>query len=155
MPVSNINNVLQGKVPGMTVSSSSGTPGAGSVAHIRGIGSITGSTTPLYIVDGLPQDGIDYLNPNDIESIAVHKDASVAAIYGSRGSNGIIIVTTKSGSLEKKTEVAYDGYVGWQSPWKRPANFFASLRYKSGSLFIKLFISSGSLRILYNTESTP
>ena len=84
MPVSNINNVLQGKVPGMTVSSSSGTPGAGSVAHIRGIGSITGSTTPLYIVDGLPQDGIDYLNPNDIESIAVHKDASVAAIYGSR-----------------------------------------------------------------------
>ena len=96
------------------------TPGAGSVAHIRGIGSITGSTTPLYIVDGLPQDGIDYLNPNDIESIAVHKDASVAAIYGSRGSNGIIIVTTKSGSLEKKTEVAYDGYVGWQSPWKRP-----------------------------------
>ena len=56
MPVSNINNVLQGKVPGMTVSSSSGTPGAGSVAHIRGIGSITGSTTPLYIVDGLPQD---------------------------------------------------------------------------------------------------
>ena len=120
MPVSNINNVLQGKVPGMTVSSSSGTPGAGSVAHIRGIGSITGSTTPLYIVDGLPQDGIDYLNPNDIESIAVHKDASVAAIYGSRGSNGIIIVTTKSGSLEKKTEVAYDGYVGWQSPWKRP-----------------------------------
>ena len=120
MPVSNINNVLQGKVPGMTVSSSSGTPGAGSVAHIRGIGSITGSTTPLYIVDGLPQDGIDYLNPNDIESIAVHKDASVAAIYGSRGSNGIIIVTTKSGSLENKTEVAYDGYVGWQSPWKRP-----------------------------------
>ena len=120
MPVSNINNVLQGKVPGMTVSSSSGTPGAGSVAHIRGIGSITGSTTPLYIVDGLPQDGIDYLNPNDIESIAVHKDASVAAIYGSRGSNGIIIVTTKSGSLEKKTEVAYDGYVGWQAPWKRP-----------------------------------
>ena len=76
MPVSSINNVLQGKVPGLTVTSSSGTPGAGSVTHIRGIGSITGSTTPLYVVDGLPQTGIDYLNPNDIESIAVHKDAS-------------------------------------------------------------------------------
>ena len=120
MPVSSINNVLQGKVPGLTVTSSSGTPGAGSVTHIRGIGSITGSTTPLYVVDGLPQTGIDYLNPNDIESIAVHKDASVAAIYGSRGANGIIIITTKSGSLENKAQVSYDGYVGWQTPWKRP-----------------------------------
>ncbi len=120
MPVSSINNVLQGKVPGLTVTSSSGTPGAGSVTHIRGIGSITGSTTPLYVVDGLPQTGIDYLNPNDIESIAVHKDASVAAIYGSRGANGIIIITTKSGSLENKAQVSYDGYIGWQTPWKRP-----------------------------------
>ena len=116
MPVSSINNVLQGKVPGLTVTSSSGTPGAGSVTHIRGIGSITGSTTPLYVVDGLPQTGIDYLNPNDIESIAVHKDASVAAIYGSRGANGIIIITTKSGSLENKAQVSYDGYIGWQTP---------------------------------------
>ena len=120
MPVSNINNVLQGKVPGMTVSSSSGTPGASGVAHIRGIGSITGSTTPLYVVDGLPQDAIDYLNPNDIESIVVHKDASVAAIYGSRGANGIIIVTTKAGAKEAKPQISYDGYIGWQAPWKRP-----------------------------------
>lgn len=120
MPINSINDVLQGKVPGLTVTSSSGTPGAGAVAHIRGIGSITGSTTPLYVVDGLPQDGIDYLNPNDIESIAVHKDASVAAIYGSRGANGIIIVTTKSGNFENKVQVSYDGYAGWQSPWKRP-----------------------------------
>lgn len=120
MPVSSINNVLQGKIPGLTVTSSSGTPGAGSVTHIRGIGSITGSTTPLYVVDGLPQTGIDYLNPNDIESIAVHKDASVAAIYGSRGANGIIIITTKSGSIENKLQVSYEGYVGWQTPWKRP-----------------------------------
>jgi TonB-dependent starch-binding outer membrane protein SusC len=120
MPVTSVNNVLQGKVPGLTVISSSGAPGRGSVTHIRGIGSISGSTTPLYIVDGLPQDGIDYLNPDDIESITVHKDASVAAIYGSRGSNGIIIVTTKTGTKDSKISVNYDGYVGWQSPWKRP-----------------------------------
>ncbi len=120
MPVTSINNVLQGKVPGLTVTSTSGTPGAGSVARVRGIGSITGTTTPLYVVDGLPQNWIDYLNPNDIESIAVHKDASVAAIYGSRGSNGIIVITTKSGSFNNKLQVSYDGYAAWQNPWKRP-----------------------------------
>lgn len=120
MPVTSVNNVLQGKVPGLTITSTSGTPGAGSVARIRGIGSITGSTTPLYIVDGLPQSGIDYLNPNDIESIAVHKDASVAAIYGSRGANGIIVVTTKNGQHKERMQIAYDGYAAWQNPWKRP-----------------------------------
>lgn len=120
MPVTSVNNVLQGKIPGLTITSTSGTPGAGSVARIRGIGSITGSTTPLYIVDGLPQSGIDYLNPNDIESIAVHKDASVAAIYGSRGANGIIVVTTKNGMHAERMQVSYDGYAAWQNPWKRP-----------------------------------
>lgn len=120
MPVTSVNDVLQGKVAGLTITSTSGTPGAGSVARIRGIGSITGSTSPLYIVDGLPQNGIDYLNPNDIEAIAVHKDASVAAIYGSRGANGIIVVTTKNGQNSERMSVAYDGYAAWQSPWKRP-----------------------------------
>lgn len=120
MPVTSVNDVLQGKVAGLTITSTSGTPGAGSVARIRGIGSITGSTSPLYIVDGLPQNGIDYLNPNDIESIAVHKDASVAAIYGSRGANGIIVVTTKNGQNSERMSVSYDGYAAWQSPWKRP-----------------------------------
>lgn len=119
MPVTNLNSVLQGKIPGLTITSTSGTPGSGSVAHIRGIGSIGGSTTPLYIVDGLPQDGIDNINPGDIESITVHKDASVAAIYGSRGSNGIIIITTKSGA-QGKVQVGYDGYIGFQQPWRRP-----------------------------------
>lgn len=120
MSVSSISNVLQGKAPGVTVSSSSGTPGAPGVVRIRGIGSVTGSSSPLYVVDGLPQNDIDYLNPNDIESVVVHKDASVAAIYGSRGSNGIIIVTTKTGGKNKRMSVNYDGYLGVQSPWKRP-----------------------------------
>lgn len=132
MPVTNLNAVLQGKIPGLTITATSGTPGAASVAHIRGIGSITGSTTPLYIVDGLPQDGIDNINPGDIESITVHKDASVAAIYGSRGSNGIIIVTTKQGAVGK-VQVSYDGYTGWQSPWRRPQMLNAEnyIKYKN------------------------
>lgn len=120
MPVSSAIDVLQGMTAGVTVSQSSGTPGSASVLHIRGIGSINGSTDPLYVVDGLPQNDINYLNPNDIESMAVHKDASVAAIYGARAANGVIIVTTKSGSVNEKVNFSYDSYLGVQSAWRRP-----------------------------------
>ena len=120
MPVRSASDILQGKAAGVTVSQSSGSPGSASVVRVRGIGSINGSTDPLYVVDGLPQNDINYLNPNDIESIAVHKDASVAAIYGSRASNGVIIVTTKSGSQNGKVTFSYDNYMGFQSAWKRP-----------------------------------
>lgn len=120
MPVGSVANILQGKTPGVSVSSSSGTPGAPAVIRIRGISSINGSNTPLYIVDGLPQNNIDYLNPSDIETVVVHKDASVAAIYGARGANGIIMITTKSGGSKEKINVNYDSYVGIQAPWKRP-----------------------------------
>lgn len=120
MAVHSAADILQGKASGVTVSQSSGSPGAGAVVRIRGIGSINGSGEPLYVVDGLPQTDINYLNPNDIESLVVHKDASVAAIYGSRASNGVIIVTTKSGSKNDKVTVSYDNYYGFQSPAKRP-----------------------------------
>jgi len=120
IPVRSVADILQGKTSGVTVSQSSGSPGSASVVRIRGVGSINGSTDPLYIVDGLPQTDVNYLNPNDIESIAVHKDASVAAIYGSRASNGVIIITTKSGSKDDKVTISYDNYYGVQSPWKRP-----------------------------------
>ncbi|RYE17935.1 MAG: SusC/RagA family TonB-linked outer membrane protein, partial [Sphingobacteriales bacterium] len=133
MPVRSAVDILQGKASGVTVAQSSGAPGSASVVRIRGIGSINGSTDPLYIVDGLPQTDINYLNPNDIESIAVHKDASVAAIYGSRASNGVIIVTTKTGSKNDKVSVTYDNYFGFQSPWKRPRMLNASefIEYKN------------------------
>ncbi|MDR1719231.1 MAG: TonB-dependent receptor [Dysgonamonadaceae bacterium] len=133
MPVTSISDVFQGKIAGVTVSSSSGTPGAPSVVRIRGIGSITSSSSPLYVVDGLPQDNIDYLNPNDIASVSVLKDASVAAIYGSRGSNGIIMVTTKSGDRNEKMTVSFESYLGVQSPWKRPHMLTASefIEYKN------------------------
>ena len=120
MSITSANNILQGKVAGVTVSASSGAPGKGSVTRIRGIGTINSSDSPLYIVDGLPQGGIDYLSPNEIETITVHKDASAVAIYGSRAANGVIIVTTKSGAKGDKIMVSYDGSYSIQNPWKRP-----------------------------------
>lgn len=126
MPVRSAVDILQGKASGVNVMQSSGAPGSASVVRIRGIGSINGSTDPLYVVDGLPQTDINYLNPNDIESIAVHKDASVAAIYGSRASNGVIIITTKTGAKDGKLSVTYDNYVGFQTQWKRPRMLNAS-----------------------------
>ena len=120
MSVTSANNILQGKVAGVTVSASSGAPGSGSVTRIRGIGTINSSDAPLYVVDGLPQSGIDYLNPNEIETITVHKDASAVAIYGSRAANGVILVTTKSGSKGERMTVSYDGSIAIQNPWKRP-----------------------------------
>ena len=99
VPMSSLDQILQGKVAGMSVISSSGQPGQSASVVIRGIGSISGSTTPLYIMDGIPIEGgyFQTLNPQDIESVNVLKDASAKALYGSRGSNGVIIITTKKG----------------------------------------------------------
>src|SRR5690606_5300686 len=99
VPMSSLDQILQGKVAGMSVISSSGQPGQSAAVVIRGIGSISGSTTPLYIMDGVPIEGgyFQTINPQDIESVNVLKDASAKALYGSRGSNGVIIITTKKG----------------------------------------------------------
>src|SRR5690606_41025954 len=87
---------LQGITPGVSISRNSGQPGAGTKVRIRGIGTIANSN-PLYIVDGVPVGNIDYLAPSDIESFDVLKDAASAAIYGSRGANGVVLVTTRKG----------------------------------------------------------
>ncbi len=97
-PVTNITKALEGQVPGLQAVSASGQPGSVASVRIRGIGSISASSDPLYVVDGLPFDGnINTISPNDIESMSVLKDASASALYGSRGANGVIIITTKSG----------------------------------------------------------
>ncbi|MCW3162145.1 SusC/RagA family TonB-linked outer membrane protein [Chryseobacterium oryctis] len=97
-PVTNITKALEGQVPGLQAVSSSGQPGSVASVRIRGIGSVSASSDPLYVVDGIPFDGnINTISPNDIESISVLKDASASALYGSRGANGVIIITTKSG----------------------------------------------------------
>ncbi len=113
-----VDNLLQGMTSGVTVTSTSGAPDAGSQIRIRGIGTINNSE-PLYIVDGMPVGGIDYLNPNDIERIEVLKDAASGAVYGARAANGVILVTTKQGS-KGKTTVSYDFSYGWQNPWRKP-----------------------------------
>ena len=113
-----VDNLLQGMTSGVTVTSTSGAPDAGSQIRIRGIGTINDSN-PLYIVDGMPVGGIDYLNPNDIERIEVLKDAASGAVYGARAANGVVLVTTRQGS-KGKTTVTYDYSHGWQNPWRKP-----------------------------------
>ena len=118
LPASSIESALQGRVAGVQVSTS-GVPGSGTLVRIRGFGTIN-NNQPLYIVDGIPvQGGIIELNPNDIKSMTVLKDASSASIYGSRASNGVIIITTKNGSVTGKPTLTLDVYAG--SQWA--ANF--------------------------------
>ena len=143
-PVSSVDRLLQGTVAGVQVTQSSGQPGSGTNIQIRGVGSINAGSQPLYVIDGFPvyndpssmDAGVTYntyntnttggapyinplstINPSDIESIDVLKDASATAIYGSRGSNGVVIVTTKKGS-KNKSSVNFDSYVGVQSVLK-------------------------------------
>lgn len=114
----NIGQALQGKIAGVDIVSQGGTPGAGARVMVRGIGTLN-NAAPLYIVDGMYMSGIDHINPNDIASIDVLKDASSAAIYGSRAANGVIIVTTKEGSnTDGKPIVDFSANVGVQSPSK-------------------------------------
>jgi len=115
---SRIEDVLKGRVSGVQITQSSGQPGSDSKVRIRGIGTVNNSE-PLYIVDGMAVDGgINYLNPSDIESVEVLKDAASGAIYGARAANGVILVTTKSGGKGKAT-VNYDFSYGWQNPWTK------------------------------------
>ena len=108
-PASNLAVQLQGRAAGVTVSSA-GEPGAGAVVRIRGFAS-AGNNDPLYIIDGVPTDDPSKINPNDIESLQVLKDASSASIYGSRASNGVVIITTKQGKAGRTT-LSYDSYIG-------------------------------------------
>ena len=116
-PVASVEQAMQGRVAGVTITTASGQPGATSEVRVRGIGTI-GDSAPIYVVDGVITDNISFLNANDIESMEVLKDASSTAIYGSRGANGVIIVTTKSGS-EGRTNVSFEAYVGIQNRWRK------------------------------------
>ena len=112
--VTGLDQAMQGRMAGVQVTQNSGEPGGNVSVRIRGLGSITGNNEPLYIVDGVPYGSLNAINPNDIERIDVLKDAASAAIYGSRGSNGVVIVTTKRGAAGK-VQVTLDAYAGIQS----------------------------------------
>ena len=118
-PATDFRQALVGEMPGVQVTTPSGDPEGSVSIRVRGISTVNAGSDPLYIVDGVPMErGFANLNTNDIESIEVLKDASAAAIYGSRGSNGVVLVTTKKGTSEKLT-IQYDGYYGIQKVSKK------------------------------------
>ena len=114
-PASGLDQALQGRAAGVTVNANSGQPGANAIVRVRGIGSILGGSDPIYVVDGMITSNISFLSPNDIQSTEILKDASSTAIYGSRGANGVILVTTKKGK-EGKSNISFNAYTGIQSP---------------------------------------
>lgn len=141
LPVAGVDQAIQGKVAGVTVTNNSGQPGGGVSVRIRGITSATGNNEPLYVIDGVPMGGnkssleqnflgggsgqttqsvMATLNPSDIASIDILKDASAQAIYGSQGANGVVLITTKKGK-NGEGRISYDTYYGWQQiPKKLP-----------------------------------
>jgi len=132
-PVASMNEAMQGKMAGVQISSTSGTPGGAINVRIRGASSLTAGNDPLYVIDGIPTTVTDYsqmafggqttnplasINPSDIESIQILKDAAAAALYGSRASNGVILITTKRGRAHQGTKVTFDTYYGVQNLWR-------------------------------------
>lgn len=144
-----VDNVLKGMVSGVSITSSSGQPGDGNRIRIRGTGTINDSN-PLYIVDGTPVNGgIDFINPSDIESVEVLKDAASAAIYGSRGANGVILVTTKRGK-EGRATISYDFSYGWQNAERRILMLNAT---EYATLINEMYMNDGKAPIYDNPSA--
>ncbi|MDR2057753.1 MAG: TonB-dependent receptor [Dysgonamonadaceae bacterium] len=116
VPVASVLQALQGKASGVTVIQNTGAPGSTTTIKVRGTGTVN-DADPLYVVDGFIVDGIDHLNPNDIANVEIFKDAASSSIYGARGANGIVAITTKSGE-KTGTRITFDSYVGFSTPWK-------------------------------------
>lgn len=148
-PIYRVDQALQGRVSGVTFAATSGQPGTSSTVRVRGTTSINNSD-PLYVVDGIPLTGnIDYLNQNDIESIEVLKDAASAAIYGARAAAGVILVTTKKGSLGA-AHISYNGYYGLQGP-ARKLDMLNATEY--ATLYNEMLENSGKEPLFENPES--
>lgn len=113
-----LSSLMQGQAAGVQVTSNSGKPGGGFTVRVRGTSSLSASSDPIYVIDGVVTSDTRSLNPADIESMSILKDASAAAIYGAQGANGVVIITTKQGKSDKPV-VTYDTYVGFQSVWKK------------------------------------
>ncbi|MGY0406887.1 MAG: SusC/RagA family TonB-linked outer membrane protein, partial [Polaribacter sp.] len=116
----NVINALQGKAAGVVVTAANGKPGNNAFVRIRGIGSANGGQEPLYIVDGIPvgENDLNLINSNDIKTISILKDAASASVYGSRGSNGVVVITTKTGRKNQKTKFSFNSQVGFSEKLK-------------------------------------
>lgn len=135
-PITSVTNGLEGQATGVLMTSASGQPGSTGSIRIRGYGSINASSAPLYVVDGIPFDGsLSSINPSDIESMTILKDASAGALYGARGANGVVMITTKQGK-EGKTNVTWRSTVGWSERAQKPYDMlnqkeFVQLSYEA------------------------
>jgi TonB-linked SusC/RagA family outer membrane protein len=117
-PITNLQQAIQGRAAGVTVIQPSGKPGGALSLRVRGYGSLNGSNDPLYVIDGVQLLSNDGINPNDIENITILKDAAATAIYGANGANGVVLITTKSGSANK-TQISFESYYGFQNVTKK------------------------------------
>lgn len=174
-PASSLANALQGQAAGVTVNSLSGRPGAQAEVRIRGVGTVN-SPAPIYVVDGIITEDISFLSPGDIASTEILKDASATAIYGSRGANGVIIVTTRSGRANRRASITFDAYAGVQQRWRKldvmNAKDFAdtyvaingndrvrqTYTEKGFNEWLKLFMGVGAspyFPTVYNAEKNP
>ena len=140
VPTPNISQALQGRIAGVDVSQTSSRPGATMQIRIRGDRSLTGSNDPLIVLDGIPFIGsIGDINPNDIKSVDILKDASATAIYGSRGANGVILLTTNRGQRGQKPRISYNTYTGLQTLFAKYPMMngpeFAALRKAANNLY--------------------
>ncbi len=137
LPSASVDQLVQGRAAGVQINSNSGTPGGGMFVRVRGTTSITASSDPLYVIDGIPvvstplesegtggqrTNPLADLNPADIESVEVLKDASATAIYGARASNGVVLITTKRGKKSQNARVNLNAYTGVQSLWRSPSD---------------------------------
>ena len=146
MAVTGINNALQGRMSGVTVLPSSGAPGATTSVRIRGMGTF-GNNEPLYVIDGMPAESMNDINPSDIERIDVLKDAASAAIYGSRAANGVVIIQTKKGK-SGKVNIAFNTYHGVATPQKKLQLLTAKQRNLIHLEAYQNAIDDGSLTIM-------
>lgn len=133
LPVTEVGQALQGRVAGVTVTNVS-SPGTSPDIRIRGVSSVSFATDPLYVIDGFPTTNLSSFDNKDVESVEVLKDASAAAIYGSRATNGVILITTKKGAKNSRLRVNLDSYVGFESAWRKldPMNTAQRSRFMDG-----------------------
>ena len=139
LAIQRVDQAIQGRIAGVTVTQNSGSPGAAFSVRVRGTGTI-GNSEPLYVIDGIPTSSPDFLNPGDIESIQVLKDAASAAIYGARAANGVVLITTKQGRRDQPAQIEYNAFGGVQQPWRR-MNLLNAEQY--GILQAEAFIADG------------
>ena len=146
---------LQGKVPGVNIVNN-GAPGEGPTVQIRGIGSFSNSK-PLFVVDGMFYDNINFLNNADIQEMSILKDASAAAIYGVRAANGVVLITTKKGARNQKAKITYDGYVGIQKASNVLEDVYkrqVSVRYADNAPYVIYAQNSAFAESLYPSPNT-